>query len=200
MYKPNGFEQATSDSDYKRLKAGGYVCEIKDAKEVQGTSKNGNEYHVLELMFDICEGEFANYFTKQYKANKLRNEGKRETRWYGRHSVFFEEKENHMTSAQFKGFINAVENSNQGFRVNWSADYGQLKGKKIGLLFREEEYESPYDGSVKTRVSACKILNADQIRNGDFEIPQKKVLVRKSVTAEYNGFTEASAQDLDLPF
>ena len=53
----------------------------------------------------------------------------------------------------FKGFITAVEESNPTFKWDWNEQ--KLKGQRIGVVLREEEYipqQGPNAGKVKTRL------------------------------------------------
>lgn len=74
------------------------------------------------------------------------------------------------TNPYFKGFITAVEESNPGYKWNW--DEKTLKGKKIGIVFRMEEYSyNGYDGEAARPFYACAYDDAPNM-----PIPKPKKL------------------------
>ena len=70
------------------------------------------------------------------------------------------------------------------------------KGKLVGIILGEEEYQAN-DGSIKTKLVVSKFTSIDKIRDGDFEIPPKKLLNSSAIPAVY---TAPINDDEDLPF
>ena len=86
-----------------------------------------------------------------------------------------------------KAFITAYENSN-GCQFDWDKDWEQLKGKKIGIIFGQEEYTSQ-DGTTKLATKLNQFRSIDKVDN--VKIPKVKLLDRTYV--EYEEYTTSSA-------
>ena len=195
---PNDYNQAASFTGEggAKLPAGGYVCEIKGAR-VETVGQNAARKFVLAI--DICEGEQAGFFDKAWKAAKAQDAN---AKWRGTYEVFLL-KQTGETNPFFKGMCTCIDKSNPPFQtvVNGQIDEAKLKGTKIGLLFREEEYMK--DGQVKTAVKAFTARTVEDIRNG-VETPQKKTLdgnagaSRAPQVKPSAGFTQVD--DEELPF
>lgn len=79
--KIENWETVKAAGDYKRLKAGGYICQVKGVEKKN--SKNGNE--MLVINFDITQGEFKDYYLERYK-NAPRTNGN-EPNWQGKYYI-----------------------------------------------------------------------------------------------------------------
>lgn len=169
----NSVQEASDD----RLLPGGYVCGIIRAEDVPD-----KEY--LRIEFDIAEGPFKNYFRSLRDRLGLDS--------WPRGGVLIR---SYKPKAQpfFKSFLTAVQASNAGY--TFRNDETTLARKMVGLVLGEEEYE--YNGEVKTRLRVSSVRSVKAIREGDFKVPDKKLLDRP-VTAS-NEFTPI-ADDEDLPF
>ena len=71
-----------------------------------------------------------------------------------------------------KSFLTCVENSN-GCQFDWGKDWEQLKGKKIGIVFGQEEYTSQ-DGTTKLATKLNQFRSIDKVDN--VKIPKVKLL------------------------
>ena len=71
-----------------------------------------------------------------------------------------------------KSFITAYENSN-GCQFDWNKDWEQLTGKKIGIVFGQEEYTSQ-DGTTKLATKLNQFRSIDKVDN--VKIPKVKKL------------------------
>ena len=159
MKKIENWENLQEPTKFKRLAPGGYICAIKDVKNVA-------EKEYLEIQFDIVKGDEKGYFQKQYdndtRANKKWPSGGTMRRYYGENSESF-----------FKGFITSIEKSNKNFTWNW--DETKLKNKYFGAVIGEKEYVNQKGGkSIASNVVA--IHSVETIENGDFEVPKLKTL------------------------
>ena len=85
-----------------------------------------------------------------------------------------------------------MEQSNAGFAWNW--DEKTLKGKKIGLLYRNKEWE--FGGKSGWTTEAISADSVDNIREGKFRIPKDKPLANKPAEPT---FTEIEDEG-ELPF
>lgn len=175
------------------LPAGGYVAIIKRAEVI-----NYDWGQVLELSFDIAEGEHKDFFAKQY-----RSDTREDKKWKGKHRLTIPvEGTQYFESNQrtFNNFIFALEDSNKGYYFDW--DETKIKDKIIGVLFRNKEWE--WQGKSGWTTECGAITDAQSIKNGDFKPLADKPL--KGSTASNNtsssGFTEMPLleDDDDLPF
>ena len=168
------------DGEFTKLPAGGYVCVITGADVT--TAKTGTKQLVLTP--EISEGEFAGYFKNAkfvppYYKSIYTKDGK--------------------TSPYFKGLLKNFETSNSNFKATATLDVYSLVGKKIGLVFRDEERE--YNGNIYTDAKPIIATSVEKIRNGDFKIPPIKKLERKAETAADNQTgTPAKFDDSNFPF
>lgn len=162
------FDSVELPSEHKRLTAGGYVCRITKAEDVAD-----REY--IRLEYDIAEGDLKGYWNDNEE-----NYGWRDSfiRSYKDSAIRF-----------FKAFTTAIEQSNSAYKWNWNEQ--TLVGKLVGLVLSEEEYEKR-DGSIGTRLRVNRVTSIDNIRNGNYTVPAKKVIdtPQKPVVVD----------DDDLPF
>lgn len=182
----NNFDtvQATT-GEFKRPTPNGYICKITLADDVPMDSKEKGKGDYLVIEYDIADGEFKGYYFEQYK--KFGGD-------FWAATMFRSYKEKAL--GMFKHFTNCVENSNAGY--TWAWDEKSLVGKFIGLVLGEEEYEKG-DGSVGVRLYVKEVKTVQDIKDGNFKIPELKVLKNIPSAPANNGFTEVDSSD-DLPF
>lgn len=205
MKKYAGFEAKASVGGSDPLPAGGYIIKILGAKEEAWKNSIGSS---LVISFDVSEGEYKSFFADQYKSNS--NEDKK---WKGNLRVAIPDESNQYFDSQKKTFnntIGAIEESNAGYHLDWtpiekSADWSQLKGKEVGVLFRNKEWEMPdkQTGEMKSgwTTEAAYFTTAEYIRGGKFKLPKDKPLKNKaSQTNTYQSFAEIADETGDLPF
>lgn len=163
--KIQNWENVQEPTKFKRLAPGGYICAIKDVKDVA-------EKEYLEIQFDIVKGEEKGYFQKQYDNDKRENKkwpaSGTMRRYYNENSESF-----------FKGFITSVEKSNKNFAWNW--DETKLKNKYFGAVIGEQEYVNQ-KGGKSVALNVVAIHSVETIENGDFQIPSRKELDVTKVT------------------
>lgn len=185
MEKPQGYDEVQAFGEYLTLPAGGYKCIIK--KVVCEETQVGKKY--LKIGFDIAEGEYKNFYQKKFD-NDTRAPGDR--KWSGIWTVFIEGYNPGTTNPKFKGLITSVEASNPNFKFNF--DEQTLVGKKVGIVFREEEFEGQ-DGQIHTSVKpffAVSYEKADEAK-----IPNPKKIIEKGEA--FDDFA-TDVQNDDLPF
>lgn len=187
MKKPEGYDQTqAATGEFEILTAGGHICTIKQAKI--DTTSTGKE--ALILVFDISEGEFKDYYKRNFDRRK---EGNPDAKWQGIYRQLTEGK----SLAFFKGVIDAIEKSNPGYKWNW--DEATLKGKIFGGVFGEEEYEGN-DGKTHTSVKCRFVRTVEAIKSGKFTIPEKKLASGSSNSQQHGEFNPADEDLDDLPF
>lgn len=171
------------------LPVGGYVAKIMNA-EVK-------EYYwgdVLVISFDIAEGEYKDFFANQYKANT--NEDKK---WKGNFRINVPQEGNQWYDRQKRTFGNAIaciEDSNSGYHWDW--DEEKLKGKLVGVLYRNYEYD--IDGRQGWSTECGTFVGVDDIRNGNFRQMKDRPLKNKPVETKPTVADFEEILDEDLPF
>lgn len=182
----NGYETTKAlVSSSEKLPEGGYVLIIKGVEEVQNDWGSS-----LLFRFDVREGEYEGYYAENYRSQY------ENPKWKGtyRLPIPIEDgsESDEFRKRRFKGAIQAIEGSNEGYRWDW--DEGKLKGKTVGGVFFQKEYFVDGRGGFYT---ACHHFEpADKIREGRYKIPEPKLLNSKK-DAESKA---APLLDADLPF
>ena len=130
----NGYDTAKEAAKYtgsERLPVGAYPCEIKNVQYVTG--ENGNSDRI-DILFDITEGEYKDFFKKQYDANTSEDK-----KWKGRKSIYVPKddgtQQDEWTKNSFAKWTNAFEDSNKGYKWDWKED--KWKKLKVGIVFGE---------------------------------------------------------------
>lgn len=161
-------------SDFSKLPAGGYVCEILNVNVDQ--TVNGKT--VIKLQIDIKEGEYAAYYTKLWNSQK-NSQFKR--KWKGVYKIFLpinngDESKYKRSIAFYKGQVNTIARSNGMPEINIEAGYDPdiFKHKLVGVLFRDSQYN--VDGRQGFYTEAAFLTTVEKIRSGDFKIPEPKLL------------------------
>ena len=186
----NGLEIKKSVSASEPLPAGGYVAKILNAKV--------EEYswgEVLVISFDISEGEYKDFFSKQYKENT-----REDKKWKGNFRLTVPQESNQYFDSQKRTFGNAIwaiEESNPGYHWDWNES--ALKGKMAGVLFRNYEYD--VEGRQGWSTECCTFVSVEDVRTGNFKHPKDKPLRNKTANnAIESNFSALDDLDAELPF
>lgn len=168
--KPNNWNNVQAFTDRPKLPLGAYVCKVR--KAVVQSTNYGDQ---LCILFDIVEGNFQDFFKKDFDANQNADK-----KWKGVLRQWLPKDDgtdkDEWTKSSFKGLVTSFENSNPGYQFDWNE--ASLVGKVVGILFRNEEWE--YDGRSGWAVRPFKTISADSVRNNDFSLPKDKPLKNKS--------------------
>lgn len=186
MEKPAGYDEAQAFGEFEILPAGGYKCLIK--KVVCEKTTNGKEF--LKIGFDIAEGEYKDFYQK-----KFANDTRENPKWSGVWTVFTEGYNPGTTNPKFKGLITSTEASNSGFKFDFAKEQ-ELTNKKVGIVFREEEFEG-FDGEIKTATKPFYAVSYDKAEES--KIPNKKELAKKGEAFE-DFINSVSNENDDMPF
>ena len=183
-------------ADFEQLPKGGYIVKILGVS-VEHYRDNQT---TLKLSCDIIEGEYTNFYAQQYKNNS--NEDKR----WGCNLLLNiptddGTEQDGWSKKTFRTAIDALEESNAGYRWNWNEQ--TLKGLIVGGLFNAREYEGK-DGSLKMSTNLARFCSTDKIRSGNYKLPPDKLL-KKSDSAprpvNNEGFMDIPTDDPNgLPF
>lgn len=187
VYK-EGSEQLPTDK--------AYVCEIKGAKEVDYTTDSGYRVHRVDIALDVCEGEYEGFYQKKFDDNQ--DEDKK---WKGVVKLnipkFDGTEKDNWTVKSFNTQFVAIEDSNPGY--TWNNVLDSLKGKKIGLVLRDKEWE--FNGNRGFYSEPYKLISVANARAQKFRKPNTKYLSSESTGDVASGFTPISnAVDEELPF
>ena len=163
----------------RQLPAGAYVCEIRNVTDYP-------EKEYLKIVYDIAEGEYRNYFAEARSKNP-------DWEWYGAYTRSYK------TTALpfFKRFCSAINKSNQGFVFdggNANADERTLIGKRVGLVFQEEEYYSN-SGDLRTRLIVAR--ECDVAKVAEQKVPKPKKLQEPATTTPQDTST---AGFMNIPY
>ena len=123
MQKPNNYDEVQIGG-FRPLLEGGHILVIQEVEELQ--SKNGRD--MVKVSFDTA----ADDIQPEYYLNLWKNDDREDKKWRGvRYVMVYDMDDN--TSRDFKAFCTSVEESNEGFTVQWGADFGsQFKGLRVG--------------------------------------------------------------------
>lgn len=159
--------EAKETGDFMSLSLGGHVCKILNVKE-HTNEITGNVS--LKVSVDIDEdNEYKDYFKKIYDKNTLS-----ERKWPSGASRYISLKEEQMP--RFKGFITAVNNSNN-VKLNVvegkELDLAQFTGKKIVAVFGLKEYQND-KGEIKTTVYLADFRSIDKL--SEIKIPKVQLI------------------------
>lgn len=194
----NGYSEAkaTTFGDIPKLEPGGYVLKILNVKEEQtawGTTR-------IALQFDVEEGENKGIFQKIYDATPDEWENKK---WKGSHRINVPQDKGDGKYPKALGFfksqIEAFEKSNNGLFINCNSDWdvSVLKGKLVGAVFNEKEWEM--NGNTGFFTQCKRLVPAEIIRSGNFTIPKPDMLDKSSSSGEATSdFVEI--EDDGVPF
>ena len=150
--------KSSTDGDFTPLPAGPYVARLVEMKD-----NEAKEY--VEAVFDIAEGEHANYYSDDW--------GKSHP--YAHH-FFMSYKDSAL--GMLKGRLDAIAKSNPGFDPEAAWNAGRLDmfvGRLVGINLQEEEYRRN-DGEVATRLNVCQVVDAQRVREGKVKVRAKKAL------------------------
>lgn len=170
MKKLNGYEAAKAYTERERLPVGGYVLKIMDVKYHEYTYGD-----VILLSFDIEEGELKGFFMNDWK-----NQSGEDKKWRGTYRLNVPKddgsKDDEWRMRRFKTVISNFEESNPGYHWNW--DEQTLKGKKIGALFNDKEYE--INGRNGFYTNCHSLVTVEKIREGKFTVPEPTMLKKNN--------------------
>ena len=167
MISYNGMKSERQTSN-NALPAGAYIVEILNVQTAD--VKTGKQ---LVVSFDVCEGEYINFFRNDYKSNSSQNK-----KWRGVYrlgipvegSEYFE-----IQKRVFNNFLWAIEESNPGYVFD--GEEKRLVGKHFGALFRNKEWE--YNGKTGWTSECASVTSVPCIESGDYKLPADKPLKKE---------------------
>ncbi|MDY5929678.1 MAG: hypothetical protein SPJ27_06555 [Candidatus Onthovivens sp.] len=181
MQKPKLYDKIeVMEFDHTPIELGGHKGIIMKAEEY--TSPQSGKTSLKVSVDTAKDDKQPEYFREQYK-----NDNRIDKKWNNSAIKYISLGEEENQVKMLKAFITAYENSNN-CKFDWNKDWEQLKGKKIGLVFGMEEYESQ-DGTLKTNNKLREFRSIDKVDN--VKIPKVKLL--DGTYVEYEEYTKSSA-------
>ena len=163
--KPKKYDEINIIEEYEKISLGGHKGIIMKAEEY--TSPQSGKTSLRVSVDTAKDDKQPEYFAEQYK-NDIRIDRK----WSNSAIKYVSLGEEETQVRQLKAFITAYENSNN-CQFDWNKDWEQLTGKKIGLVFGQEEYISQ-DGTTKLATKLNQFRSIDKVDNA--QIPKVKLL------------------------
>jgi hypothetical protein len=203
--------QENEGGEFPKPTPGGYVGYIVRYEDVERPVKQNGGSQYLRIEWDFAEGEFKLYNRDTYDRAGF---------WPGFGSFIRSYKDSALPF--FKAFKTCLEVSNNGYHFR-TDQLDAMRGKKLGIVLGEEEYETN-DGEIKKRLYVAQTRSVKAIRDGDFKVPElKKYKPKDNAPAPaygapqyaqsqpynapqyaqpqpYNDFAELNDDDGELPF
>lgn len=192
----SGWENVQALQERQPLPLGAYIVKIMGAAISEVESRDGRKFPVLDISYDIAEGDFTGYYAAEYRAQTG------DKRWKGVLRQFLPREDgsdqDKWTKSKLKAIIEAIEKSNSGYRWDWNES--GLKGRIVGCIYRNEEWE--WNGNTGFTARPFKFAEASKVREGNFKLPKEKLLKRDaaSPSPSLNVNYEPIDEDDDLPF
>lgn len=183
----------------EQLPIGGYITKIMGAKEE--TFDWGSR---LAIAFDISDGTHSEFFQKDFDLQSGEDK-----KWRGVFRVYEPKddgsEKDEWTKKTFNNLIYSIEDSNHGYHFDWTpienGDFSQLKGKLVGIIFRNEEWEMDINGERKTGWASRPFMaiSTGDVKDGHFKMPKDKPLKNKQSAANTYSEIQDSSEE-ELPF
>ena len=196
--KDYGFDRNNAVQDFERLPKDAYILKIMNVKFEEGA---GDKSDKLKLQIDVAEGEYKDFYKKQYEADT-----REDKKWRGTFEIWCPKNDgsekDSWTKKTFDTCLAAIEDSNPGFRFD-GVHEETLKGKIVGGIVFREDYEK--DGKVYEHYKFNRrLITVDKVRNRTWKAPQDKILAQPTNTVTTNGDgmvpVNTSVDDTELPF
>lgn len=155
------------------LEPGGYVCRITAVQDVP-------EREYMWIIYDVAEGPQAGIYANLPISDD----------WKHRFTRSYKES----AAGMFKAFFKRIEESNRGFKWGGQNEH-EFVGKEIGLVFGKELYTND-KGEDKERTVVSYVCASQDIRNGDFKVPEvkdRRTQVASSGAAGTGGYYDNTA-------
>ena len=164
--KPSNWDAVeVMEFDYTPIELGGHKGIIMKAEEY--TSPQSGKTSLKVSVDTAKDDKQPEYFAEQYK-----NDTRIDRKWSNSAIKYVPIGEEENQVKILKSFITAYENSNN-CQFDWNRNWEQLTGKKIGIIFGQEEYISQ-DGTTKLATKLNQFRSIDKV--DDVKIPKVKKL------------------------
>lgn len=196
----NGYEEAKKAAQYtpgEKLPVGAYVCKILGVALEPGKPKRDNPNEIgsdmLIVQFDIVEGDYTEFFKKQYDANTSEDK-----KFKGRTTIYLPKDDgteaDGWTKNAFARWTNSLEESNKGYTWDW--DEKKWRNKLIGLVFGETG--TVIDGKEVVYTELRFPVSVDKVRSGN--APEAKFKAKNGYTGNGAAAKEEGPTDfMNIP-
>lgn len=183
----NNIQQYTERA---KLPVGAYEVKIIRAEEQDDT---------LCILFDISDGEYEGFYMDKF--NNERKAYPDSAKFKGVLRLFYPNGGQYDDSNEkrIKTALERIKESNNlktDFSKEW--DGAVLKNCKVGMVFREEEYD--YHGYKGMTAKPYQIIALKALSEGKFKIPDPKYLNGSAPSTTDSSSAEELPLDDDLPF
>ena len=174
---------------FSQLPKGAYVCKILHIEE----RESKKEHPMIVFQFDIAEGEYKDFYKKQYAANE--NEDKvwsYDATYYL--NVPYEGCSPFLTE-QWDTFWANLEDSNNGYVFDGNEK--KIVGKTFGGVFRIEQQEAK-NGNIYDHTRLAYTTISQDVRDGKVtKLPKDKLVGNEPIdTDAFINVTSDTAEDL----
>lgn len=194
-FKDYNETQEYTYSEQIKLPAGAYEVKIMKAEEV-------NDGNCLAILFDITGGECDKYYHEKF-ANDKKGNFADSARYKGVFKMFYPNggQYDENNKRRMKTTLENIKRSNPSLNVDFAKEWdgAVLKGCKVGMIFRDQEWE--YKGRTGFTAQPYSIITIDDYKSGKFTVPEPKHLTTKaSVQSLDTSSNFEEDEDDDLPF
>lgn len=191
MRKIENYNEITEYTEIKKIPVGAY--EVKIMRAVPEPGKEPGTERYFAILFDVSDGEFKNYYSERFAADKKAYAQNAKYKgvlklWYPNGGQYDEN-----SNRRMKTTLETIKRSNNlqiDFSKEWDGE--QLKGAKVGLILRSEEYD--YNGKHGFSAQPFRIISLEDLREGNFTLPDPKYLNGSAPAQDSN-----AASVLDIP-
>lgn len=184
----NGFDaaqEAAKRTAGEKLPAGAYVCTVKNVQYVNGEEGYSDR---IDILFDITEGEYKDFFKKKYEADESEDK-----KWKGRKSIYVPKDDgsdkDEWTKNSFAKWVNGFEDSNEGYKWDWKES--KWKGLTVGIVFGETG--TVINGREIVYTEARFAVDVKKVRDGS--APAAKFVAKKGYTGSKTPEQPAGSED-----
>ena len=186
--KVPSYNKENRRQSFEQLPKGAYVCKILNIEAMQ--SKSGKD--MAKISFDIAEGEYKDFYTKQYQANT--SEDKKWNYDAITYLMLPYEGCDPFITEKWDTFWANVEDSNNGYV--FKGDEKETVGKTFGGVFRIEQTEGN-NGNIYDHTRLFYTRVAQDIRDGKVtKLPNDKLVGVEGSPADFVQVADTSAEDL----
>lgn len=170
--------EAKEFGEFERLELGGHEVVIKTAELYENPVSHNKS---LKVTVDIAGNDKqAGYFQKQFDDNNNADK-----KWSNGATRYMSLKKESL--GYTKGFITALEKSNNGFKFDTSKGWEQLVNLKCAGVFGLEEYEAE-DGNIKATTKLTQFRSLDKL--SEIKIPSVKLI--NGTYVDYDKYTPSN--------
>lgn len=206
-------------NDFKpseKIELGPHICKISDVRIEKNKGKEGKEFEVLVLVFDMTEPDKqAGFYARKFKEDA--DKDAMTAKWKGNFRINLPNDDgfemDEKTKSNFKTIISSIEKSNNGYTWDWEEK--SLIGKEFVGVFGIEEFESPTTGDLiyftrcrfirskenmdKITIPKVKLLDKTYMDYEEWEETRKDRMKKKDNNSN-ESVNNVDDQEDDLPF